>query len=86
MNTVTYTKEMTSCLDCPNHKVMPDPSPDDWFNYDDEKTVCFHEKFGKAGKTVSSMNRPYETKRFSGIPDWCPLLKKQHANTTDNAG
>ena len=30
------------CVQCPFHKRVPDPDPDDWFNGDDEALLCTH--------------------------------------------
>ena len=42
--------KITSCLDCPHHKVIADPDPDDWFNDDDCATVCTKMKNDKQDK------------------------------------
>jgi len=31
---------ITSCLECEHHKVLPDPDPNDSFNYDDVMIIC----------------------------------------------
>ena len=31
---------MENCIDCPNHLVINDPDPDDWFCDDDVAVVC----------------------------------------------
>lgn len=43
-----------NCMDCPNHKVLPDPDPDDWFNDDDIKVVC-----AAVSKDITVACRPY---------------------------
>ena len=63
--------EINNCTNCPFHKVLPDPDPNDWFNYDDIKVVCI-----KAQKEITCACRPYNIKKESEIPDWCPLIKK----------
>lgn len=62
---------ITNCIDCPFHSVRPDPDPDDWFNDDDVKVVCT-----KTNKEITSMCRPYNLRKESDIPDWCPLDEK----------
>lgn len=59
-----------NCIDCPAHKVLPDPDPTDWFNDDDVKVVCGH----KHNKNITVACRPYNTRRECKTPDWCPLL------------
>lgn len=59
----------SSCLDCPSHKVLPDPDPSDWFCDDDVKVEC-----GSALRMVTVACRPYNTrKETSPVPDWCPI-------------
>lgn len=29
-----------NCINCPFHKIIPDPDPTDWFNADDEAILC----------------------------------------------
>ena len=57
-------KIITDCTECQNMERHPDPDPNDWFCYDDEKYVC-----GKTGQTLSCANRPYEKQT---IPSTCP--------------
>jgi len=61
----------SNCLDCPYHKVLPDPDPDDWFCDDDVKVVCV-----LAGCEVTSSCRPYKTREESEVPRWCPLSQE----------
>jgi len=76
-----------TCLRCPNHEVIPDPDPDDWFNDDDVAVVC---------NLVPNPDMDPKSRRYSGrqsrrcvapscrptrqaiaeesaIPSWCPL-------------
>lgn len=78
-------KTYTNCIDCPNHKVIADPDPTDWFNDDDVAVVCklatnkernkfpdnvaYQQKF----RVISSMCRPYNIRNESETPSWCPL-------------
>ena len=34
--------DLKYCIQCPFHKRVPDPDPDDWFNDDDETLLCTH--------------------------------------------
>jgi len=75
----------TNCLDCPFHMVIPDPDPDDWFNDDDEAVVCrkvnndkmdLDSKYAadrQAFKTITVSCRPYNKRKESKTPKWCPL-------------
>lgn len=72
------------CIECPFHKIIPDPDPLDWFNVDDEAIVCMKVKIEprdltsryKADhsifKPIDVALRPYETKNVE-VPDWCPI-------------
>lgn len=67
-------KKIKCCMDCSYHKVLPDPDPYDWFNDDDVKVKCTLSRKEKPFITVAC--RPYNTRRETLIPKWCPLLKK----------
>lgn len=69
---VTANLKITNCIDCPFHKVESDPDPDDWFCDDDVKVVCT-----KAKKDITVACRPYNTRKESSTPKWCPLLKSK---------
>lgn len=60
---------INNCIDCPFHKVLEDPDPNDWFNDDDVKVVCTK----KRNKNITTACRPYNLRKESEIPDWCPL-------------
>ena len=60
----------TNCIDCPAHEVLLDSSGSDWFNDDDVKVVCKH-----MNRTVTDTCRPYNTRKESETPDWCPFNK-----------
>ncbi|OGN08162.1 MAG: hypothetical protein A3J46_00800 [Candidatus Yanofskybacteria bacterium RIFCSPHIGHO2_02_FULL_41_11] len=79
-------KIYTNCIDCPNHRVIADPDPEDWFNDDDVAVVCSLELNRERGKfsgvayrnplrVITSMCRPYNTRAESETPSWCPLRK-----------
>jgi len=79
--------KIKNCLECPKHKVVADPDPSDWFCDDDEAIVCtalVNDEKGRFNsvayngqyKVVSSGLRPYETKKYARIPDFCPLIVK----------
>lgn len=61
-------KRYENCIDCPHHVVLPDPDPSDWFNDDDVKVQCRIN-----GRNVTTACRPYQTRKESETPDWCPL-------------
>lgn len=74
----------TNCLDCPFHKVINDRDPDDWFNDDDEAVLCtkvnqkpdLKSKYvadRQEFKPVTTSCRPYQKRKESATPDWCPL-------------
>ena len=71
------------CIDCPYHKVMPDPDPTDWFNRDDVAIVCQkslqninlnsnylvdQQKF----RGIDVALRPYQVSKVKP-PSWCPI-------------
>ncbi len=61
---------ISNCVDCPNHEVLPDPDPDDWFCDDDVKVVC-----RRVNRNITVACRPYNTRKECEVPDWCPLGK-----------
>lgn len=74
-----------NCMDCPNHKVIADPDPDDWFCDDDKAIVCTitknlnknessrHKSERQEHKVVMCAIRPYNLRKEGDAPDWCPL-------------
>ena len=78
-------KTYTNCIDCPNHRVINDPDPTDWFNDDDVAVVCTlvaNPKQNQSSESVAErqalriitqMCRPYKTRAESQTPSWCPL-------------
>ena len=78
------------CLRCPNHEVIPDPDPDDWFNDDDVAVVCNlvpnpdmdpkarRYSVRQSRRCVTSSCRPNSQMiaEQSAIPSWCPLKSK----------
>lgn len=74
--------ELESCMDCPNHRVISDPDPYDWFCDDDVAVVCTKKEKskdtipnGQPFKVITQACRPYNTRRETNIPDWCPLRR-----------
>lgn len=57
-----------NCIDCPYHEVKSDPDYSDWFCDDDVKVICT-----KTGKNITVACRPYNIRKESEIPKWCPL-------------
>jgi hypothetical protein len=78
-----------NCLDCKNSEIIPDPDPHDWFNYDDIAVVCKIVSNDKQDETsnycsdrqkfkcITRSCRPYNDRKESGRPVWCPLANKQ---------
>ena len=71
----TITLKINNCSECPHHEVLPDPDPDDWFNDDDVKVVC--KKTKRKDNVITTACRPYNIKKETDIPKWCPLLKEK---------
>ena len=65
---------ITNCIDCPFHKVLMDPDPDDWFCYDDVKVVCTK---AEPRKEITVACKPYNIRKESAVPKWCPLKANQ---------
>jgi hypothetical protein len=75
-----------TCLDCPFHKVIADPDPHDWFCDDDQAIICLKTKNEEQDenasyvsnrsefKSVTNSCRPYNLKKETTIPEWCPLI------------
>jgi len=59
-----------NCIDCPNHRVLPDPDPNDWFCDDDKKVICNLNE-----KEITVACRPYNLRKECETPEWCPLKK-----------
>jgi len=89
-NVAVVVMEVTRCRQCPFHKVVPDPDPNDWFEDDDEALLCTHKdchreytesqktafkRFGNNVTVIDGACRPYEIAKVE-VPDFCPLLKK----------
>ena len=79
-----------NCADCQHHRVIQDPDPDDWFNDDDVAVVCTLEEKNTVKhsrraserqdrRLVTAACRPYNVKKESTRPDWCPLVKIREA-------
>ena len=68
--------EINNCCDCPYHYIERVYTPDPWDH--DEGVFC------SKVKDVSSENRKHKMvasdgwnlRKWSQIPDWCPLLNK----------
>lgn len=65
----------TNCTTCKHHEVRPDPDPHDWFCDDDVKVVCTLTK--RKDNTITVACRPYNVKKESDTPKWCPLKRKK---------
>ena len=91
-NDQTLFKIMKSCIECPFHKIIPDPDPDDWFCDDDIAVICTLKRKNtdeidsnskwlsnrQEFKTVTLSCRPFKNQleKETKIPDWCPALKE----------
>ena len=74
---VTFVQKISNCIDCPFHKVLPDPDPHDWFCDDDMKVVCTK----KENKQITCACRPYNLRKESEVPEWCPLIETEKQKT-----
>ena len=80
--------EIVSCLDCPKSKSGYDPDPYDSFNSDDMYCACTllpndrldtksnHVSERQPYKVVTCGDRPYQLRKYSSVPEWCPLIPK----------
>ena len=74
-----------NCIDCPQHEVIADPDPDDWFCDDDKAVVCkltlnpgrdVTSKYTASHhiqRSITVACRPYNLRRECEKPEWCPL-------------
>lgn len=79
-----------NCLDCQNHKILPDPDPYDWFCDDDLCVVCV--LVGNKGqdtkseylsdtydyRSITRSCRPHYLRKESTCPNWCPLPSEKN--------
>lgn len=85
----TKAKVLGSCLECTNHKIIPDPDPNDWFCDDDVAVVCLsasNDKQNTESKWISDRHpnkviepsiRPFKVEKEATVPSWCPLKNTQ---------
>jgi hypothetical protein len=78
---------METCIDCNEHRVIKDPDPNDWFCDDDVAVVCTlmgNTKRDLDSKYLAERNefrcitvgcRPYNIKKETVVPEWCPKGK-----------
>lgn len=86
-------KEITeSCIDCPKHEIINDRDPHDWFCDNDAAIICTlvkndrrditskylsnHSEF----KSITTACRPYNLRKETKIPEWCPKRKNNNEN------
>lgn len=62
----------SNCTKCPDHVVLSDPDPNDWFEDDDVKVICKAMK----NKSITVGCRPYNIKKECSTPKWCPKIGK----------
>lgn len=76
-----------NCMDCPDHLLVEDPDPNDWFCDDDVAVVCTASPRPVRENTEYAVDRqpfrsitvgcrPYNTRKECSSPDWCPLKKR----------
>jgi hypothetical protein len=85
-------EKLVNCMDCKAHKVIADPDPYDWFCDDDRAVLCtlikgnpdYDPKSPYAAtcqnehRCVTVSCRPYNLRKESEIPDWCPKLPQEN--------
>jgi hypothetical protein len=84
------TPKIKTCVNtkCPNHRIVADRDPHDWFCDDDVAVVCqlvkqrmkpdsIYQVDRQPFRAVTCACRPYMAGKESVIPKWCPLSKKQ---------
>lgn len=76
-----------TCMKCPNHLVVCDPDPTDWFCNDDKAVLCKLMKNDKnvqyytaslgyfKYKPITTSCRPHHLIQETSIPKWCPLCQ-----------
>lgn len=74
--------EISCCLECNAHEVLPDPEPGDRFcddsvavrcmAADQSKTTYYKESIRAGEPYVTVACRPYDMRKETKIPDWCP--------------
>ena len=83
--TVTFTKTVTNCTECPNFMAVDDPDPHDSFCSDDVAGLCkamvnvdriarWSDQSTFPHRPVTTSCRPHRLKEECDIPKWCPFL------------
>lgn len=79
---------VTNCIDCEFHRVINDPDPHDSFCRDDVAVICTKIKNDEKDQDsiyassrqeyaiITCSCRPYNTRKESEKPDFCPLQKE----------
>lgn len=79
---------MPNCIDCGNHRIIPDPDPTDSFCDDDVAVVCLlvandqrkeHSRYladSSYYKCITVSCRPYQVRQECETPEWCPKNKR----------
>ena len=76
----------SNCVDCPNHKVVNDPDPTDWFCDDDVAVLCSLQSnmskrtYWASGafyeyEPITVSCRPHYIRKECITPPGCPILK-----------
>lgn len=72
--------EITNCCDCPNHIISRIYTED---SFEHEEGVYCTKIKNKNNKFKLVASDDYNVKKYSHVPDWCPLLKY---NSDDTSG
>ena len=75
---------MNNCTECDYSLIINDPDPYDWFCDDDKALLCtrvgketdknsLHASKKYPYKEVTMGCRPYNLKKETEVPNWCPL-------------
>ena len=86
--------EPSNCMDCGHKSVISDPDPNDWFCDDDKAVVCkitpnptqnTKSKYiadHSAFRAITCSCRPYNLRKESNTPAWCPLKAQAVASVS----
>lgn len=76
---------IANCQDCPFHRNVTTQYTGDSFDMVDEDTLCVHPVSAASryaeraayvdvrGRVVTGSNRPWQIRKESTVPAWCPL-------------
>jgi hypothetical protein len=86
--------QISNCIDCEHHKVIDDRDPDDWFCDDDKAVICTlspaepepdsrYISHRSAFRRITEACRPYNIRKESNTPAWCPLKDTVNKSIND---